>query len=219
MESATKSMNNQTLNRRNPRQARSQHKVELMLEAAMQLLETGDIASLTTNAVAAKAGVSIGTLYQYFGSKHALLDALVTRELGAMTDKIVDSMQRATPTAPGDPIREIVRAVTASYGGRNRVHRLLMEHSSTSNAQGGRLAPFYARLLEISTADEVAMPDGHTRKPTEAEAFVLTFAVTGVLRMLAASADPPPLQEVEDALVRLVTGFTAQRSTPENPAY
>ena len=56
----------------------------------MQLLETGDIASLTTNAVAAKAGVSIGTLYQYFGSKHALLDALVTRELGAMTDKIVE---------------------------------------------------------------------------------------------------------------------------------
>ena len=55
----------------------------------MQLLESGDINTLTTNAVAAKAGVSIGTLYQYFGSKHALLDALVTRELGTMAEKIV----------------------------------------------------------------------------------------------------------------------------------
>jgi AcrR family transcriptional regulator len=90
----------------------------------MQLLETCTIDTLTTNAVAAKAGVSIGTLYQYFGSKHALLDALVTREFRAMTDKIVSSMKRTTPASPGSQIREIVRAVTASYGGRNRVHRL-----------------------------------------------------------------------------------------------
>jgi AcrR family transcriptional regulator len=208
-------MKNQILNRRNPRQARSLHKVELILEAAMQLLETGEIDTLTTNAVAAKAGVSIGTLYQYFGSKHALLDALVTRELGAMTDKIVSSMRRATPTSAGSQagsqIREIVRAVTASYGGRNRVHRLLMEYSSTS-AQGGRLAPFYAQLLEISAAGGLAIPGGDTRKLTSAEAFVLTYAVTGVLRMLAASADAPPLQEVEDALAQLVAGFMARRA-------
>jgi AcrR family transcriptional regulator len=193
---ARKYMKNQILNRRNPRQARSLHKVELILEAAMQLLETGEIDTLTTNAVAAKAGVSIGTLYQYFGSKHALLDALVTRELGAMTDKIVSSMRRATPTSAGSQagsqIREIVRAVTASYG--------------------GRLAPFYAQLLEISAAGGLAIPGGDTRKLTSAEAFVLTYAVTGVLRMLAASADAPPLQEVEDALAQLVAGFMARRA-------
>ena len=61
----------------------------------MQLLETVEIDQLTTNAVAAKAGVSIGTLYQYFDSKHALLDALVISELGAMTDKIVQSLKGA----------------------------------------------------------------------------------------------------------------------------
>lgn len=170
----------------------------------MQLLETGEIDTLTTNAVAAKAGVSIGTLYQYFGSKHALLDALITRELGAMTNKIVQSLKR---TKPGDPIREIVRAVTAAYGGRNRVHRLLMEYSSSTNAQRGQLGPFYAELLEIAAAGDLIAPDGAKRKLTSAEAFVVIYAITGVLRTMAASADPPPLQEVEDALVRLITGF------------
>ena len=64
------------LERRKPRQARSQHKVELMLEAAMRLLAESDVGALTTNAVAAKAGVSIGTLYQYFAHRDAIIDAL-----------------------------------------------------------------------------------------------------------------------------------------------
>jgi AcrR family transcriptional regulator len=202
-------MENQLVKRRNPRQARSLHKVELILEAAMQLLEAGEIATLTTNAVAAKAGVSIGTLYQYFDSKHALLDALVTRELDAMTEKIVASMKRDTPATPGERIREIVRVVTASYGGRDRVHRLLMGYSS-GGAQSGRLAPFYAQLLEISAGGGLADHDGNPRTLSAAEAFVVIYAMTGVLRTMAASADAPPAQEVEEALVRMVTGFIAQ---------
>lgn len=179
----------------------------------MELLETGEIATLTTNAVAAKAGVSIGTLYQYFDSKHALLDALVTREVGAMTDKIVRSMQAAPSVEPGGRIRDIVRAVTASYGGRNRVHRLLMEHSST-RPQSGRLAPFYAQLLALAADNGLATPGEPVRPLTAADAFVLTYALVGVLRMLAASADAPPAQDVEDALVRLVTGFVARTAAP-----
>jgi hypothetical protein len=88
-----------------------------------------------------------------------------------------------------------------------------MEYSSTS-PQGGRLASFYAQLLEISTADGLAIAGGHPRKLTSAEAFVLTYAVTGVMRMLTASADAPPLQEVEDALVQLVAGFMARTNLP-----
>ncbi len=143
-------MKEQALNRREPRQARSQHKVELILEleAAMQLLEDGEINALTMNECL--GGESRrqhrGTLYQYFDSKHALLDALVARE--TMADKIVDSVKRETPASPGERIREIVRAVTAAYGGRNRVHRLLMEHASISTP-GGRLAPLYAQLIEL----------------------------------------------------------------------
>jgi AcrR family transcriptional regulator len=197
-------MENQMPTRRRPQQARALHKVELILEAAMQLLETCEIDELTTNAVAAKAGVSIGTLYQYFDSKHALLDGLVTCQVGAMTDKIVQALKDAKPTTPGERIREIVRAVATSYGGRDRVHRLLMEYSASRHARSGRLAPFFAELLDEAVAGSL----GGARKLTPAEAFVVIYAITGVLRTMAASEDPPPLAEVEDALVRLVMGFT-----------
>jgi DNA-binding transcriptional regulator YbjK len=84
---AEKAHSNQDLGRRIPRQQRSLDKIELMFEATMQLIEEGDVARLTTNAVAARAGVSIGTLYQYFDGKDGLLDALTTRELGVMREK------------------------------------------------------------------------------------------------------------------------------------
>jgi AcrR family transcriptional regulator len=206
-------MENQQDRRRRPQQERAQHKVELMLEAAIQLLETGSIETLTTNAVAAKAGVSIGTLYQYFGSKAALLDALVTRELGAMSDKIMGSLHTSTRASAGDRIRTTLRAVTAAYGGRNRVHRLLIEHAST-NRSGGRLSPLYAQLIDLWTREGVTRPGETARKLTAAEAFVLTYAMAGVLRTMAASEDAPPAQEVEDALVRLVVGFLRE----EGPA-
>lgn len=67
--------------RRAPCQARALHKVELILEAATRLLDAGDLSILATNAVAERAGVSIGTLYPYFKDKQAILDALALREL------------------------------------------------------------------------------------------------------------------------------------------
>ncbi len=210
---------NQPLARRAPRQARSQHKVGLMLEAAIQLLETGDIAALTTNAVAAKAGVSIGTLYQYFSDKQALLDALVGRELGAMSDQVVASVEHAGPVAAGDRIRTVVRAVANSYGGRGRAHRLLMEHA-LSHAPGQRLSPLYERLVGMFTTAGIAVGTGRAaHRLSPAQAFVLTHTMAGVLRAMAASAEPPPVQEVEDALVQMVTRYVAGLIAPSGKGH
>jgi AcrR family transcriptional regulator len=69
--------------RRTPKQARSRAACEAIVEAAAQILERGGADALTTNAVAERAGVSIGTLYQYFPDKQAILIAAARRELGA----------------------------------------------------------------------------------------------------------------------------------------
>jgi AcrR family transcriptional regulator len=76
---ASKSSGNQ---RRRPRQARSRATWEAIVEAAAQILERRGPAGFNTNEVAERAGVSIGTLYQYFADKHALLAAAARRELG-----------------------------------------------------------------------------------------------------------------------------------------
>lgn len=66
--------------RKRPRQGRSAATVEAILEAAARILETSGLPALNTNAVAEKAGVSIGSLYQYFPAKEALLAALIRRK-------------------------------------------------------------------------------------------------------------------------------------------
>jgi AcrR family transcriptional regulator len=68
--------------RKAPRQSRSAHTVDALLEAAALVLEEGGLEGFNTNAVAQRAGASIGTLYQYFPSKDALTLALLQREEG-----------------------------------------------------------------------------------------------------------------------------------------
>jgi AcrR family transcriptional regulator len=66
--------------RRKPKQARARATVEAILEAAAQILERDGTAGYNTNAIAERAGVSVGTLYQYFPDKQAILMATAARE-------------------------------------------------------------------------------------------------------------------------------------------
>ena len=66
--------------RRRPKQARSRATLDAILEAASQILERDGAAGFNTNVVAERAGVSIGTLYQYFPDKTAILLAAAERE-------------------------------------------------------------------------------------------------------------------------------------------
>jgi AcrR family transcriptional regulator len=66
--------------RKAPRQTRSEHTVAALLEAAAQVLERDGLGGFNTNAVAQRAGVSIGSLYQYFPGKDALMLGLMRRE-------------------------------------------------------------------------------------------------------------------------------------------
>ena len=78
----TPSLNQTTMKpRKSARQARSAATVEVIVEAAARILETVGLAGFTTNAVAERAGVSVGSLYQYFPNKDAITRALIRREL------------------------------------------------------------------------------------------------------------------------------------------
>ena len=66
--------------RKLPKQARSADTVAAIIEAAARILEERGHAGFSTNGVAERAGVSIGSLYQYFPSKDALIGALINRE-------------------------------------------------------------------------------------------------------------------------------------------
>src|SRR4029079_13393163 len=84
------------IKRRTPRQVRAGETVSTILEAAAQLLEAGGLAGFTTNAVAERAGVSIGTLYQYFADKQALLRALAEREIATTLAAVAKALRDET---------------------------------------------------------------------------------------------------------------------------
>jgi len=192
------------LGARMPHQQRALHKVGLILEAAMRLLNKGGMALLTTNAVAATAGVSVGTLYQYFPNKEAILDALADREMADLSQRVLRVIEDPAALPHGERVRRIVREVTSSYGKRRRVHRLVIEHSLS---RGGM--PIDALIGQV-----VAVLTSHEHSPapaslTEAQAFVLANAFVGVMRaMLLREEDIAPADDaIEEALARLIATY------------
>lgn len=80
--------------RKVPQQSRSATTVEAIVEAAARILEERGPKGLTTNAVADVAGVSIGSLYQYFPNKDAIVRALIEREVGTVAERAKAALSR-----------------------------------------------------------------------------------------------------------------------------
>jgi AcrR family transcriptional regulator len=197
----------QDVARRAPKQDRARHKIALIFEATMRLLDGVEISDLTTNAIAAKAGISIGTLYQYFDDKDAILDALSGRELKGLSSKVMESMDATIPRTSEERLRLMASAVFETYGGRRRVHKVLLEHALTQRR--ARLNPLFSALSQELSREGRTGP-----QLTPAEAFVLTNAIAGVLRAVVTSTYPSAQRHMlEEALNRLVRGFVSENST------
>jgi AcrR family transcriptional regulator len=163
------------------------------------------------HAVAETAGVSIGTLYQYFPNKEAILEALADREMAALSARVIAVLQDRSVASPQDRIGRILRAVTASYGQRPRVHRLVMEQSLSRGAT--RAAPLIEQILAMLTAQD---RPPNAMSMTEAEAFVLTNAFVGIFRamMMRPDTSTPAQGEIEEAMGRLITSYLQHRPVP-----
>ena len=94
--------------RRSPKQSRSRATCDAILEAAAQILERDGPARFNTASVAERAGVSIGTLYQYFPDKQAILLAAAHREASA-EEPVRVGRQRALMRALIDVLESFVR--------------------------------------------------------------------------------------------------------------
>jgi AcrR family transcriptional regulator len=97
--------------RKSPVQARSAASVDAILEATIQvLLQTGK-ERLTTTKVALRAGVSVGTLYQYFPNKSALLQAALKRHL----DEVTEAVELVCQEQTGHSLEKMVTALITAF--------------------------------------------------------------------------------------------------------
>lgn len=181
-----------------------------ILEASAQLLEAGGLAAFTTNAVAERAGVSIGTLYQYFSNKQALLHALAERELKATLAAVATAL-RGDPQVSGEMrVRAMVRAIVNAFHGRQRARKAVVQAVLAQGNSVEMMAPLAAFLAET----EANQPHRVNRLDRE-QMFVLSRALMGAIR--AAVVEEQPFlksQRFEDELVRLVLSYVAAVSGP-----
>jgi AcrR family transcriptional regulator len=97
--------------RKSPVQARSATTVEAVLAATVQVLLTVGKERMTTTRVASRAGVSVGTLYQYFPNKSSLLQAVLKRHLG----EVASAVELICREQEGETLRTMVTALITTF--------------------------------------------------------------------------------------------------------
>ena len=97
--------------RKTPRQARSTESVSAIKQATIQVLLQQGKSKLTTTRIAERAGVSVGTLYQYFPNKNSVLKAVLEEHL----DNVALAMETTCEAARGGSIAQMAEAVALGY--------------------------------------------------------------------------------------------------------
>ncbi|KPC49577.1 TetR/AcrR family transcriptional regulator [Amantichitinum ursilacus] len=97
--------------RRRPVQARSTVTVEAIFEASIQVLRSDGLEKFNTTRVAARAGVSVGSLYQYYPNKQSLLAAVLENHLLRVTGKV----EAACAQIRGAPAPDVGEAIAIAY--------------------------------------------------------------------------------------------------------
>lgn len=114
---------------RAPVQDRSRQTVRFILEAAVQVFESQGIAGGTTARIAERAGVSVGTLYQYFPNKQAVLQALGEAHVAEAAAQIGALLARISGEDWPLPalLQAVVEVAVALHAGNPVLHRMLYE--------------------------------------------------------------------------------------------
>jgi AcrR family transcriptional regulator len=116
-----------TVARKEPQQARSVATVEAILVATARVLTRDGYDHASTNKVAEEAGVSVGSLYQYFPSKEALVAALIDRHMAHMTALIETNIEALRDASLPVAAKTLVKVMIAAHAHNPRLHKVIAE--------------------------------------------------------------------------------------------
>ncbi|AME27334.1 TetR/AcrR family transcriptional regulator [Burkholderia sp. PAMC 26561] len=202
--------------RKQPQQARSQATVDAIFDATIQVLLVEGLQRLTTIRVAERAGVSVGTLYQYFPQKQALLFAVLQRHLERMVRVIEDAALSARDACLSEMVKKVVaafvRAKTANLDEARALYAVAAELDSRGYVQeveARNRAALEAMLKTASDAhfDDVAMTT-----------FMFTGALVGPMRALLEGKLPQSMvRKLTGQLESICIGYLEREARPKLP--
>lgn len=187
-----------------PRSARGAATFETILIAAERLLGRHGYAAVTTNHVADTAGVGIGSLYEYFPDKDAIVAEVARRTVQSILDEIAAAFLATPLDDPRAALRAWVRAMFAAVRARRDTVRVLW-----------REVPFLWDLAEIrdlpermlALARSARLPGTAPTSPAELEAatFLLTVMVSqAVITATIALPSTVSAEVAEETLARML---------------
>ena len=197
-----------TAPRKRPVQERSKVTVDAILDATARVLVKEGYDRASTNKIALAAGVSVGSLYQYFPSKEALVAALMDRHASEMFGVFEEKMTRLAEASLAHAAKEIVRAVVEAHSIDPRLHRVLIEQVP----RFGRLA----RLEEVEERAAVmvrAFLEARRGEIRPKDLTMATFIVIEIVESLSHVAvlhhpelvGPKLADEIADVILRYLT--------------
>jgi AcrR family transcriptional regulator len=205
---ATKVPAEATALRRQPVQQRSAKRVEQMLDASAQLIDELGYDALTTTLIAKRAGVAVGSLYQFFPDKRAVVQALTQRNL----DRFIDSVTERLATMDQRHWWEVVDSILDIY---LRMHR---EIPGFSKVHFGDVIDI--QLLDDNRDNNAVLVDSLTEVlipqlgiPAEDLRFALTIAneTADALLKLAFRRDPRGDEQIVTEAKYVVKRYLASK--------
>ncbi|MGB1699007.1 MAG: TetR/AcrR family transcriptional regulator [Nannocystaceae bacterium] len=161
--------------------------MDAILEATAQILGSDGAPGLSTNRIAQRAGVSVGTLYQYFEDKEAILRLMCERHVATMRDAVTTQLARAEGTTLETGTRAILEALLHAQTEHRTVNRLLQERVPhlIGVAHLDQIHAMLGTLVREGLAQRV---DALRRVDLDLATFLIVNAVFGVSTAATARA-------------------------------
>ncbi len=206
--------------RKMPRQARAEATVEAIFEASVQLLLSNGADALTTTRVAARAGVSVGTMYQYFPNKRALLLALFDRHIRTVADAVERGCTESRSQPLSDVATNLVSAFLSTIEARPQESRAA--YGLLAEPENAELVKLLFERTTAAVAEALSMSTDASFDDASEVAMAVTNALAGSARSLiehGLAADMVNAQRRQ--LTLMVSGYlqaAASRSQPSRGA-
>lgn len=193
--------------RRQPRQARSQERVNQILDVAEQMFISEGYDATTTNAIAATAKVPIGSLYQFFPDKGAILQALMVRYMELLHQSFAELITPEVSNLPlSTYVDRMIDTTDRFFTDHPGYHAIFMQVQGTMPELEAIETAADAQLIE-DLATFLSVRNSNVEQTNyEAIAFVLVKAI-GTLLWLALSQEQPFRQQLVTETKRLTLSY------------
>lgn len=195
--------------RKSAKQRRSQETVAAILEAAAQVFQEGSYDKGTTDRIAERAGVSIGTLYQYFPDKDAILNVLFERHVEKVFAFLSDLTEHLREKAMSldEVIRHLVRAVAEHQEEDGKLHRAAAEIEAIPPGLAERSRAFHARLRAKMKDLMQASPEIRVKNLDCASYLVLVMVDAAIHGFMANPPADVSLEQLVDHVSTMVLTY------------